>query len=324
MTGVAAAPGGPPAAQGGADLAVVILTFNEERHLGRALDAVRPVAREIFVVDSFSTDGTLEIARERGATVLQNPFVNQAKQFQWALDNAPITSGWVMRLDADEVIEPDLAAEISARLPALPADVRGVVLKRKHIFMNRWIRHGGRYPLLLLRIWRRGAARVEDRWMDEHIVLDGGRTATFEGGFADHNLHDLTFFTDKHNKYATREAIEVVTARHGLARRDAALMATDGMAQAGRKRALKDGFYNRLPFGLGPIAYFLYRYVVQRGFLDGKAGLVYHGLQGFWYRFLVEAKVHELEAAIAGLDGREEILAELRRLTGHPVGQTAA
>lgn len=312
--------GGEP----GPDLAVVILTFNEERHLGRALDAVRPIAREVFVVDSFSTDRTLDIARDGGATVLQHPFVNQAKQFQWALDNAPITSGWVMRLDADEVIEPDLASEIAAKLPALPTDVRGVVLKRKHIFLERWIRHGGRYPLLLLRIWRRGTARLEDRWMDEHIVLEGGRTVTFGGGFADHNLHDLTFFIDKHNKYATREAIEVVTARHGLIPRDAALMATDGMAQAGRKRALKDEVYNRLPFGLGPAAYFLYRYVVQLGFLDGRAGLVYHGLQGFWYRFLVEAKVHELEAAIAGLVGREEILAELRRVTGHPVGLTDA
>jgi glycosyltransferase involved in cell wall biosynthesis len=315
---VAAATGEPPA-----DLAVIMLAHNEERHLGRALDALAPVAREIFVVDSFSTDRTVEIALARGATVLQNRFVNYARQFQWALDTAPVTSAWVMRLDADEVIEPDLAAEIRARLPVLPAGIQGVVLKRKHIFMGRWIRHGGRYPLLLLRIWRRGAARIEDRWMDEHMVLSHGRTVTFAGGFADHNLNDLTFFTDKHNKYATREAIDVLAARHDLYRRDLALTEHDRLAQASWKRAIKEGVYNRLPFQLGPAAFFLYRYIVQLGFLDGKPGLVYHFLQGFWYRFLVEAKVYELEQAIAGIDGRDAMLAEISRRTGHRVGEVS-
>jgi glycosyltransferase involved in cell wall biosynthesis len=315
----AAAPQG--SSGGKADLAVVILTHNEGRHLARALAAVEPIAREVFVVDSFSSDRTVEIAREHGARVLQNRFVNYAKQFQWALDTAPITSGWVMRLDADEVVEPDLAAEIATRLPALPPDVSGVVLNRKHIFMGRWIRWGGRYPLLLLRIWRRGSARIEDRWMDEHMVLSQGRMVTFEGGFADHNLNDVSFFTEKHNRYATREAIDILSARLDLYRRDKTLTETAPFAQAGRKRAVKEGVYNRLPFQVGPTIYFLYRYVIQLGFLDGKPGLVYHFLQGFWYRFLVEAKVYELEQAIAGLENRDAILAELSRVTGHPVGQ---
>jgi glycosyltransferase involved in cell wall biosynthesis len=315
VTSSALPEGSPP------DLAVVILTHNEERHIARALEAIRPISREVFVVDSFSGDRTVAIARENGAIVLQNRFVNYAKQFQWALDNAPIASGWVMRLDADEIVEPDLSAEIRTKLSSLPDDVSGVVLKRKHIFMDRWIRHGGRYPLLLLRIWRRGVGRIEDRWMDEHMVLSHGRTVTFDGGFADHNLNDLTFFTEKHNKYATREAIDILCARLDLTSRDTALVETDPLAQAGRKRAAKEGIYNRLPFQLGPTAYFLYRYLLQLGFLDGKAGLVYHFLQGYWYRFLVEAKVYELEQAIAGLHGRDEIVAEISRMTGHPVGR---
>ena len=175
------------------DLAVVILTHNEAVHLARALDSVRSFAKENFIVDSLSTDATIAIASRHGATVLQNKFVNYAKQFQWGLDNAPITADWVMRLDADEIIETDLADEINRELPKLPPEVVGVNLKRKHIFMDRWVRHGGRCPLLLLRIWRRGQGRIEDRWMDEHIVVWGGRTVTFNGGFADHNLKDLTF-----------------------------------------------------------------------------------------------------------------------------------
>ena len=299
----------------GMTLAVVMLTYNEERHIGRALAAVADIASEVFVIDSFSTDRTVELARAAGATVLQNGFINYAKQFQWGLDNAPITSIWIMRLDADELIEPDLAAKIRSELPQLPDDVVGINLKRKHIFLNRWIRHGGRYPLLLLRIWRRGHGRIENRWMDEHMILWGGRTVTFEGGFADHNLNDLTFFTDKHNKYATREAIDVINQRRGLFPRDVDLPA-DGSRQAALKRWIKEKIYNRVPYQISTPAYFLFRMTVQLGLLDGKEGLVYHGLQGLWYRFLVGAKVAELDAAIAHIDDPAQMRAELRRLTG--------
>ena len=304
-----------------ADLAVLILTKNEEKHIGRAIASVRPFAREIVVVDSHSTDRTATIAREAGATVIENRFVNYARQFQWGLDNAPMTAGWVMRLDADEVIEPDLAAAIEAQLDALPADVTGVNLKRKHVFMDRWIRHGGRYPLVLLRIWRRGAGRIEDRWMDEHIVLSRGRTVTFEGGFADVNLNDLSFFTDKHNKYATREAIDVLLQQYSLLPRDTGLTDRDVFSQAARKRSTKERVYNRLPLGLGPLLFFLYRYVVQLGFLDGRPGLIYHGLQGLWYRFLVDARLEELRRGIAHLTDHDEIRREILRLTGHDVSR---
>ncbi len=176
-------------------LAVVILTYNEERHIVRALDSIAAIATQIFVIDSFSTDRTVEIARARGATVLQHAFVNQARQLQWALEHAPVTTDWVMRLDADEVVEPALAAEIAAKLPNLPPEITGINLRRRHIFLGRWIRHGGRYPLILLRLWRRGQARVEDRWMDEHMTLTNGRAVLFDAPFTYDNLGDLTAFT---------------------------------------------------------------------------------------------------------------------------------
>jgi len=297
-------------------LAIVVLTFNEARHLDRALEAVRVFGCKLFVVDSFSSDGTVDIARAHGATVLQNKFVNHAKQFQWALDHASIDADWIMRLDADEIVEPDLATEIVEKLSELPADVVGVNLKRKHIFMGRWIKHGGRYPLVLLRIWRRGHGRIEDRWMDEHIIVWGGRTVTFHGGFADHNLNDLTFFTDKHNKYATREAVDVLNQRLHFMPQEQAMSSLGSSRQAALKRAVKERIYNRIPFQLSAAGYFFYRYIVQRGFLDGKEGLIYHVLQGFWYRFLVGAKIEELNRAIAGLSDPAAIRAELGRLTG--------
>ncbi len=297
-------------------LAVLILTHNEEKHIGRAIEAVRPLTSEIFVVDSFSSDATVEIARSLGATVLTNPWTNYARQFQWGLDNAPITADWIMRLDADEVIEPDLVREIGEKLPALGPDVAGVNLKRKHIFMGRWVRHGGRYPLILTRIWRRGQGRIEDRWMDEHIMVRGGRTVLFDAPFSDQNMNDIGFFTEKHNKYATREAVDVLNQRYGLFGQDVSLTKDASSWQASVKRFIKERIYNRIPFPISTLGYFLYRYIVQLGFLDGREGLIYHGLQGYWYRFLVGVKVMEFDRAIRHLPTAEEKRTTLAKLTG--------
>ena len=296
-------------------IAVVILTFNESVHLPRALDYVRVFAREVFVIDSYSTDNTVDLARAGGAHVLEHPFQNYARQFEWALDNAPITSDWVMRLDADEIIERDLAEEIIARLPTLHSDVTGINLNRKTIFQGKFIRYGGRFPLTLLRIWRRGKAHIEDRWMDEHMYLTEGRTVTFKGGFADHNLYDLTFFTAKHNNYASREALDVLNQRLHLFEPQFALAWASTAKQARIKRFLKESVYNRLPFEISATLFFLYRYVLQLGFLDGRSGLIYHFLQGFWYRFLVGAKLRELEQAVRQSGSEEEMRSAIANLT---------
>lgn len=296
-------------------IAVIILTYNEELHLPRALRYVTGFAREIFVVDSFSTDKTVELARAGGAQVLQNPFQYQAQQFQWALDHAPITSEWVMRLDADEIIEADLAEEITQRLPRLPAEIAGVNLKRKTIFQDKFIRWGGRFPLTLLRIWRRGKARIENRWMDEHIYLTEGRAITFRGGFADHNLFDLTAFTAKHNNYASREALDVLNKRLHLFAEQPALTTKSTSMQARVKRFFKETVYNRIPFEISAVLYFLLRYVFLLGFLDGRRGLIYHSLQGFWYRFLVGAKLRELEEAVKKTGSKDEMRSAIARLT---------
>ena len=306
---------------GKANIAVIILTYNESIHLARVLSQVKEFARQIVVVDSFSTDDTVEIARAHAATVLQHPFQNYAKQFQWALENASIDSEWIMRLDADETIDADLSNEIIARLPQLPADVTGVYLNRKTIFQDKFIRYGGRYPLLLLRIWRNGKARIEDRWMDEHMYLLEGRSVRFSNDFADHNLNDIEFFTSKHIKYATREALDVIGKRRNLWRIESAGVLSDesGVQQARVKRFLKEHLFNRIPFEFAALGYFLYRYIVLLGFLDGRKGLTYHFLQGFWYRFLAGAKVRELEEALVNVSNPDEVRETIARLTHHRI-----
>lgn len=299
-------------------LSCIILTHNEAIHIERAIGCLASLANRVFVVDSFSTDGTVEIARSRGATVVQHAFVNYAQQFQWALDNLPIETDWVMRLDADEILTPELVREIEQHLPGLPPEVTGVVLKLGYVFLGRRIRYGGRY-LNLLRIIRRGAARIERRWMDEHLVLLHGQAVTFRNRMLDCSLKDLTFFIDKHNKYATREALDVLIKKHRLFEIERRVL-TDGTSlRMASRRWIKEKIYNRLPFGLGPLCYFLYRYFLLLGFLDGREGLIYHFLQGFWYRFLVEAKVFELRRAVSHLHSPAEIKSELSRLTGLPI-----
>jgi glycosyltransferase involved in cell wall biosynthesis len=297
-------------------LAVVVLVRNEEVHIKRLLRCLQQLGVDVFIVDSFSTDNTVAAARALGVHVVQHKFANYAQQFQWALDNIQTSCEWMMRLDADEVLEPTLIEEIKAKLPAIPRDVVAINLKRKHFFMGRWIRHGGRYPLTLLRIWRRGHGRIESRWMDEHMVVWGGRTVTFDNDFADYSLTNLSFFTDKHNAYATREAIDRLNDQFGLFVRDDAVSDGASSPQARRKRFVKQHVYNRLPLGVGPLCYFLWRYFAHLGFLDGREGLIYHFLQGFWYRFLVDAKVLELQRAVSHLRDPAEIRTALARLTG--------
>jgi len=299
------------------DLTVIILTFNEAIHIERCIRSVEPIARQVYVIDSYSTDETVAIAQSLGAAVLQHPFINQAKQFQWALDHCAIDSKWVIRLDADEYPEPELVNEISDRLPRLSHDVAGIKLRRRHIFMGRWIRHGTRYPLVLLRIWRTGQGRIEQRWMDEHMVVEEGKVITFEHDFSDDNLRDISWWTEKHNQYATREALDVLNGKYGLFASDAAMIEQERFSQAGLKRIVKERIYNLLPAFSGPLLYFLYRYFLRLGFLDGREGAVYHFLQGFWYRFLVEAKVMELERVLTPLTDRESRVVKLEQLTGY-------
>jgi glycosyltransferase involved in cell wall biosynthesis len=290
---------------GEAAVTTVILTFNEEIHIDRAIKCANTFSSEVIVVDSYSTDRTVELAIGLGARVLQNPFVSHARQLNWALDHGEIKTPWTLRLDADEIIGPDLAARIRDELDSVADDVEGILFNRRHVFMNRWVRRGGRYPLYMLRLWRTHRGRAEDRWMDEHVVLDSdARTVAWEGEFADVNERNLTYFIRKHDSYASREAVERLDKHYGFLERPEHAVSVTGR-QAKIKRLIKDRLYNSLPFGAGPTLYFLYRLIVQRGFLDGRTGFIYHALQGFWYRLLVEAKIIEFDRILARTSAAE-------------------
>ncbi len=297
------------------DISVIILTYNEELHIERCLKNLQPLAKQIFIVDSFSTDNTVQIAESLGAKVFQRPWKNYADQFQWGLDNCPIQTGWVMRMDADEYLEQALIDEIIAKFSSLPDDINGLYLKRKHHFLGRWIKHGDRYPLVLLRIWKTGQAHIENRWMDEHIVLDSGNSLVMAGDFVDDNLNTIEWFIEKHNRYASREMVDIVNQKYQLFERDESIEdAKTGQAKI--KRFVKESLYNKLPLFVRPVLYFFYRYFLRFGFLDGAEGFAYHFMQGLWYRCLVDLKCLEAERVLAGAESKEEKIARLVKLTG--------
>lgn len=291
------------------DLTVIVLTYNEEKHIKRCLRSLQPLAKKIYVVDSFSGDQTIEQAKLLKAETVQHPFSNQAQQFNWALDTLPINTAWTMRIDADEYLEPDLQRELPNLLEKLPSEIDGVYLKRKVFFQGQWIRYGGFYPHTLLRIWRTGKGHIEQRWMDEHVVLPvGSKTVIAEGHIVDDNQKGITFWIDKHNKYASREAVDLLNLKYDLLPADERLKSLDD-PQAKRKRLIKENIYSKLPLGLRSAFYFFYRYFVKLGFLDGGKGFLWHFLQGFWYRLLVDIKVKEIEKRSEGdLQKMKEIL----------------
>ena len=280
-------------------ISVIILTYNEELNIGNCLKSVADWANEIIIVDSFSADKTLEIAKKHTNKIAQRTFVNQAEQFNWALDNLEIKNEWILRLDADEYLTEELKSEISEifnirtsdvlNVPKL--DINGFYIKRQVYFMGRWIRHGGYYPAWFLRLFRKGKARSEERKMDEHLVLLEGKAERLKNDFIDDNKKNLSWFIQKHNNYASREADGILRTSDVLNIGTSNVQKLSG--QVARKRWLKDNFYYRLPLFCRAYLYFCYRYFIRLGFLDGKEGLIFHFLQGFWYRFLVDAKIYE-------------------------------
>lgn len=273
-------------------ISLIILTYNEELNISQTLESVKAWVGELIIVDSFSTDETLAICRRYTDKIHQHPFENQAQQFNWALDHLPIAHPWVLRLDADERVTPELADEIARTLPSLPETVTGIYLKRQVHFMGRWIRHGDYYPMWFLRLFRRGAGRYEEL-TEEHIVLSRGATVRLTHDFIDENHKGLSFWVDKHNQWAIGEMRDLLAmAGHGTLPAGTVRPALFA-SQERRRRWLKVHLYARLPLFLRAFLYFAYRYVIRLGFLDGVEGLIFHFLQGCWYRFLVDAKIYE-------------------------------
>lgn len=276
------------------DISVIILTYNEELHIERCIRNAQRYARQVYVVDSFSTDRTVELARHLGAEVVQHKWENYARQFAWALRNLPVSTEWIWRQDADEWLTDELIDELHTVLPATPEGVNAYTARCLRMFMGREIRHGI-IPLVLLRLFRYRYGKIEDKMMDEHVYITEGSIGELRNAFYDDNRNGLTWWTNKHNGYATREAVDLLFTEYGI-NDDNEVHNTGAHSVAVRRKKLK---YTRLPLFWRSFAFFVLRYFIRGGFLDGKEGFLWHFLQGFWYRSLADAKVFELKKRFA-------------------------
>ena len=298
------------------NLSVIILTYNEDLHIRRALENVKEIADEIIIIDSFSTDKTLEIASEyENVKILQHKWENNyAKQLNWGLENASIKTKWVLRLDADEYLTPELISELKERLPDVAEDVTGISFKRRTYFMGKWMKKGV-YPVVLLRLFQYGKGKCEQRLMDEHIQLFEGRDVTFDSDFVDDNLNDISWYCQKHINYAVREAGDLLDIELGLTgegKEDANIQLS---AQAAAKRAKKHK-YVKQPLFLRSFMYFLYRYLFKGAVFEGQKGFLFSFIQAWWYRTLVDIKVHELKRDSGGNPEKiKELLTEKYKVT---------
>jgi glycosyltransferase involved in cell wall biosynthesis len=259
-------------------LSVLIITGNEEINIRQALDNVCGWADQVFVVDSFSTDRTAEIAREMGAQVVQNPWPGYAAQRNWALDHLPFRNEWVFVLDADEYLSDELKLELAEILAEDGRGFDGFYVNRRFIFYGKWIRHCGWYPCWILRLFRYRLGRYENRPVDEHVLLNG-KTSRCNHDLIHRDLHDMSYWITKHIRYAQLNALayEQIENKKGAEGR---IRPNLFGSQAERRRFIKEHVWRHLP--ARGFLFFLYLYVFRRGFLDGEKGRVFCQMHGIF------------------------------------------
>lgn len=271
-----------------ADLTAIILTYNEEKNIVDCINSIKPIAKRIIVMDSYSTDRTTEIATNLGAEIFQNKFINQANQFTHAMNVVDIQTKWILRLDADERLTKKSANEIESICNKnTDSDINGIVIRFEVEFLGKKLKHGGIYPFRKLLVFKKDKGYMENRNMDEHIILKEGHSIELKYDSIHKDYKDLSAWIDKHNKYSSREVIDYLEQSNVNENNEK----LNGKVKF--KRYIKFGVYYKLPMAFRSFLYFLYRYIFKLGFLDGKEGMIFAVLQAFWYRFLVDAKIYE-------------------------------
>lgn len=274
------------------DISIIIPIKNEAVHIERAVKSAFRLTPNVFVVDSHSTDGSIEIAQSLGAQVFQYEWTtasNFSKKINWALNNLPLNTTWAIRLDADEYFMDNCIEHIEDELSKMPEDINGVTLIRRIHFMGRWMKHSNEYPKTSLRVYRIGKTEMESRWLDEHVDLKNGKYHDLRLDIVDDSKISLNDWINKHNIYSTKEAIELIN--YDIQLFDRKETVVDNQA---KKKKRDKCLYAKLPYFLRAFLFFCYRYILKLGFMDGKEGFLWNFFQCWWYRTLADAKMIEI------------------------------
>lgn len=277
------------------NITVIIPMRNEIKHIERSITSALSLTPYVYVVDSGSTDGSIEVAKSLGAEVFQYEWTsssNFSTKINWALKNLPIKTDWAIRLDADEYFMENCIQNLNQDLSKVPDDVNGITLIRRIYFMGKWMKHSAEYPKTSMRIFRVGHVEMESRWLDEHVDVKNGRSLDYPYEIVDDSRISISEWISKHNNNSTKEAIELIHQEIGLFNREE--MNLDRNAR--RKKELK-AKYVSMPRYWRCFVWFFYREFIKLGFLDGKEGFMWNFLQGLWYRMLADAKVDEIYKA---------------------------
>jgi glycosyltransferase involved in cell wall biosynthesis len=278
------------------NITALIITKNEEIHIERCINNIKKLVSDILIIDSFSNDNTIEIAKKLNIKFIQNKFINHAKQFNFGLSQLSQDTDWVLKIDADEILTSSLIAEIKNKLSKLDKNINGIYIKRHLVFQDTLIKYGRLSPVRLLRLFRFQKGKCDNRWVDEKIKVEG-KTVQFKEYIIDQNLKSLSEWIRKHDRYSSAEALNYLLIKYNSLFNDIeqSQLNFETLSVVSLKSR---NLYAKLPLIIRAFVIFSYRYFFCLGFLHGKAGLIYFFLQSLWYRILVDAKILEVEKLI--------------------------
>ena len=278
------------------NITALIITKNEEIHIERCINNIKKLVSDVLIIDSFSNDNTIEIAKKLNIKFIQNKFINHAKQFNFGLSQLSQDTDWVLKIDADEILTSSLIAEIKNKLPKLDKNINGIYIKRHLVFQDTLIKYGRLSPVRLLRLFRFQKGKCDNRWVDEKIKVEG-KTVQFKEYIIDQNLKSLSEWIRKHDRYSSAEALNYLLIKYNSLFNDIeqSQLNFETLSVVSLKSR---NLYAKLPLIIRAFIIFSYRYFFCLGFLHGKAGLIYFFLQSLWYRILVDAKILEVEKLI--------------------------
>ena len=275
------------------DITAIILTYNEEKHIKRCILSIKKIVKRIILIDSFSSDKTLEIAKKLKVKIYKHKFVNQAKQINWALKKIRFQTNWILRIDADEYLTNELKKKIRQNITSLNSNYDGISFNRVIKFLNKEIYYGGTSPHKTLRIWRNKKGRSEDVWMDEQIIVKG-KVFHISQNLIDENLNELRWWKHKHRNYALREAINFFYDKE----KKNYNKIDKNLNNVRKSKQFKNKIYYKFPIFLRPFLFFLYSLIYRLGIVNGWQGLVFYYYQVLWFRLLVDFNIFKLNRLI--------------------------